>query len=81
MHTIEGTKKFSTQRLKREHGQTIVFISRDLCTERRGERSVFEVYCLISSLNSLLPQSEAGKKEYSIEEAQEPLENARAIGH
>lgn len=39
MHTTEGTEKFSTQRLKREHGQIIVFISRDLCTER-GERKI-----------------------------------------
>lgn len=48
MHTSEGTKKFSAQRLKREHEQIIVFISK----KGGGGESVFEAYCLIPSLNS-----------------------------
>ena len=35
MHTTEGIKKFSTQTLKREHEEIIIFISKELSTERK----------------------------------------------
>jgi len=48
VHTVEAIKKLSTQRLRREHEQRTVFISKDLCTERK------KLICILGRLFNII---------------------------